>query len=516
MSRLLRGRAERVRPRGPGSLVLRALACWVLCVFASPALAQSTDSITIEWTAPAYGDVSEYEVWVSINAADPVLYLQTPDLQAVISGPQFQRGDHLLFEITAVAGDGSRSPPSPLSDLIFFHSLPAPQRLIATDGDVDNPIALAWDGVEGADSYELFRSSQSGVPGVSIWQGPATFYSDFAELNVPFYYTVSAARGVQTGALSDSVMAIRRATPPSLDVSQTRLDFTAAVGQTTGSQSVVLSNPGDWELAYNTFNGATWLRVTPPGGEVDEQPVTVTFHYDLESLEPGIYPTPVRIHGDYDREDGTAPAYLPPVRIDVTVTIPNQPPVIESPLAVTLKEGEPPYTLSVRATDPDNADAVVIAVSDLPAFASFQNLGGGEGVITLAPGFDDAGTHTALVSASDTGTPQALVQEVLTITVEDVNRPPVVAPIPPTTAPVGETTTLLVSAWDPDLGDRLAITTTTLPAFASFVDLGNGTGEFTFVPGSADVGSYFVVLAIVDDGSAPEFVGTSFELTVSE
>ena len=68
------------------------------------------------------------------------------------------------------------------------------------------------------------------------------------------------------------------------------------MGETTGSQTVVLSNPGDWELSYNTFAGEPWLRVTPPGGEVDGQSVTLTFAYDLESLKPGTYPTPGRIY----------------------------------------------------------------------------------------------------------------------------------------------------------------------------------------------------------------------------
>ena len=104
--------------------------------------------------------------------------------------------------------------------------------------------------------------------------------------------------------------------------------------------------------------------------------------------------------------------------------------------------------------------------------------------------------------------------EVFTIFVDDTNRAPQAAPIPDTTVQVGVSTQVLVFAWDPDLGDRIAMTTTPLADFATFIDFGNGTGRFEFDPSEADVGEHLIVVGVVDDGSPPGFVGVPFRLIV--
>jgi len=66
---------------------------------------------------------------------------------------------------------------------------------------------------------------------------------------------------------------------------------------------------------------------------------------------------------------------------------------------------------------------------------------------------------------------------------------PKVNPIASITLTSGQSTTVNVTTVD-DATDHLTLTATNLPAFASFVDNGNGTGTITVAPGAGDNGVY--------------------------
>ena len=69
------------------------------------------------------------------------------------------------------------------------------------------------------------------------------------------------------------------------------------------------------------------------------------------------------------------------------------------------------------------------------------------------------------------------------------------------TAPVGQTTTVTVTATDAPT-DVITLAVSGLPAFASFVDNGNGTGVLTLKPGAADIGSFSGTLTATDNHGA--------------
>jgi hypothetical protein len=96
-----------------------------------------------------------------------------------------------------------------------------------------------------------------------------------------------------------------------------------------------------------------------------------------------------------------------------------------------------------------------------------------------------------------------------------VNRAPLSDPLPPTTISAGETAVIPVTAFDHDVGDRLAFIASSLPPFATLRDYGNGTAEFTFSPTAAHVGSYLIVAAVVDSGSPPATFILAFEIIVA-
>ena len=69
-----------------------------------------------------------------------------------------------------------------------------------------------------------------------------------------------------------------------------------------------------------------------------------------------------------------------------------------------------------------------------------------------------------------------------------VNHPPIWSPLDNPTLNVGDARDLKLVATDPD-GDALTLTVSPLPAFAAFVDLGNGTGTLSLNPGQAQTGT---------------------------
>ena len=134
--------------------------------------------------------------------------------------------------------------------------------------------------------------------------------------------------------------------------------------------------------------------------------------------------------------------------------------------------------VALLATDPDGD-----AISYSAVLPGFGTLAGNQ--ITLAPGFSDAGVYPASATASTTGSSDT---ESFTIFVSNTNRPVDLAPIANLTVAEGAVGVRNISASDPD-GDAISLTAV-LPAFASLVDNGDGTGSVTASPAFGDAGSY--------------------------
>ena len=141
---------------------------------------------------------------------------------------------------------------------------------------------------------------------------------------------------------------------------------------------------------------------------------------------------------------------------------------------------------TVTAADADN-DALAYSASPLPQGASFQNR-----QFNWTPSFQQSGSHqiTFTVSDGNGGTDS----ESITITVTDVNRPPVLS-VEDQQGRENELLQFAVTATDPD-NDALAYTAANLPQGASFQD-----SQFSWTPGFQQAGSYSVTFT-ADDGKA--------------
>lgn len=171
--------------------------------------------------------------------------------------------------------------------------------------------------------------------------------------------------------------------------------------------------------------------------------------------------------------------------------------------------------ISVSAVDP-NGDSISLSINSLPAFANFSDHGDGTATIHLAPGFEDAGIYSDIeVVATDDGTPPLSDSVVFEVTVNQINRKPLLSAVPDQIIREGDILEVEISASDPD-GDLLTITVPDPPPFGNFSGGENGQGVVTFQPQYSDAGSYLIEIFVNDDGIPVLADSQRFSLTVGD
>ncbi len=179
--------------------------------------------------------------------------------------------------------------------------------------------------------------------------------------------------------------------------------------------------------------------------------------------------------------------------VAITVTGVNQAPVLAAigPQATTENII---LTFTVSATDPDGTTPA-LTTSALPSGATFVDHINGTGTFSWTPTFTEAGIYNVTFHASDGTT---IDSEIVTITVNDAgNQRPILDSIRAQTIVEGQSLVRTITATDAD-GTIPSLGSGTLPANATFVDNGNGSGTFTFNPNFSQAGLYSVVFFASD------------------
>jgi uncharacterized protein (TIGR02145 family) len=173
---------------------------------------------------------------------------------------------------------------------------------------------------------------------------------------------------------------------------------------------------------------------------------------------------------------------------------PNQQPVLAAIGPRSVNEGAT-LNFSTSATDPDGTIPVMTVVG-LPTNAAYVDNLNGTGTFNFSPDFTQAGVHNVTFIASDGFLADS---EVVAITVNNVNRAPVLAAIGAQVVNEGANLNFIASATDPD-GTIPVMTAENLPTNATYTDHGNGTATFDFNPDYTQAGIYDVRF-IASDGS---------------
>lgn len=169
----------------------------------------------------------------------------------------------------------------------------------------------------------------------------------------------------------------------------------------------------------------------------------------------------------------------------------NQAPTLD-PIGNRAGQENAPLTFTISASDPDDA-ALTYTADPLPTGAAFDAT---TRTFTWTPTFDQAGDYPITFTVSDGALSDS---ETITITVANVNRPPVFSPVPNQAGSESQLLTFTVSASDPD-GDPVTYTAGPLPSGAAF---DAATRTFSWVPTYAQSGGYGVTFT-ASDGSASD------------
>lgn len=200
-----------------------------------------------------------------------------------------------------------------------------------------------------------------------------------------------------------------------------------------------------------------------------------------------------------------------------TVTInsaANQPPVLDSIGDKSVDE-ETTLSFSVSAHDPDQGQSVTLTATGLPAGASFTSAGG-VGFFSWTPSeAQGPGTYSVTFTATDDGSPSKNVSETITITVGEVNRPPVLDSIGNQTVDEETELAFAIFGHDPDdPANELTYSASGLPDGASFDP---DTGTFTWTPTEEQgANTYVVTFTVTDDGSPNLSDSKLVTITVNE
>jgi hypothetical protein len=133
------------------------------------------------------------------------------------------------------------------------------------------------------------------------------------------------------------------------------------------------------------------------------------------------------------------------------------------------------------STDPVSTHRVILSGISLPSNATFVDNGNSTGRFTFVPSITQVGLNQVTFLGVDQGTPQLSSTMTVNITVVTENAPPVLAAIGPRTIREGQTLTINLSATDPD-GVIPALQVVGAPLGSTFVDNGDGTAVFTYIP----------------------------------
>ena len=365
-----------------------------------------------------------------------------------------------------------------------------------TDPDVcDNDVVTLYgeDLPSGADF--------SGTPGNPA-TGTFTWVTDYDDAGV--YYVRFIARDNHAPELADTVVVevtvnnVNR--PPVISVPPDQ------VVDEGGSLSfdVSATDPDGDNLSFSAEglpSGATF---------VDNGNGTGTFNFDPDYCQAGVYQVTFIV------VDDGSPQLADTGVVQVTVVDVNRRPEISDPGPQVVDEGDT-LVFGVTGTDPDVCDNDVVTLygEDLPSGADFSGTPGNPatGTFTWVTDYDDAGVYYVRFIARDNHAPELADTVVVQMTVNDVNRPPVINVPGPQSVPEGDYLTFGVSAADPD-GDPLTFYAHGLPSNATFTDNGNGTGTFEFSPDYCQAGNYTVTFIVVDNGSPPLADTGTVDITV--
>ena len=402
---------------------------------------------------PVLSDVINIQVRVLDGNSAPRL---TP-----IGGKSVDEGETLSFMASAIDSD------QPANDLTFGLRAGAP-----AGATIDPDTGLfSWTPTETDGSRVFFITVEVTDDGSPALSHVRTFSVSVGDVNQPpVLYPISDATADEGVALVVELSA----TDPDLPVDT--LEFSIEPGSPAG----VTVHPSSGALSW-----------TPSEGQ-----------------GPGTHVITVRV------SDGGTPELSDLQSFSVTVNEVNVAPTLEPVGGHTFDEDES-IRISPEASDVD-LPVNVIRFSLDPGAPVGMTIDPVTGVIDWQPGESDGpAEHTITIRVTDNGVPVKDVAEAVTLTLREVNRPPVLAPIGDRTVDELNALSFVATATDPDLpANDLEFALDGAPAGAA---IDPDTGVFMWTPTEEQgAGVYQFDVVVTDGGVADNSDRETITVTVGE
>ena len=276
----------------------------------------------------------------------------------------------------------------------------------------------------------------------------------------------------------------------------------------SGNQPPVLDPVGDQEI-----DGGDTLRIlltaTDPDGDqltmsAANLPTGATFTDAGDGTAVFLWTPPVNLTGNFPVTFTVVDNGVPPASdwesIIINVDDTNRPPY-QYRIGNRVIHPDEPLTLRFHANDPEGNE--LRFTIDNPPEGSIFTPNNDEGWAEFAwlPGPEDVGNFRLGFIVTDNALPMASDWEYVAITVGEINRPPVLAPVGNHLIDADNELSITLIARDPD-GDELFFTVQDLPSGANFIDNNNGTALFNWTPTVEAVGNHGVTLSVSDGDEA--------------
>lgn len=269
----------------------------------------------------------------------------------------------------------------------------------------------------------------------------------------------------------------------------------AAIADQTVDEQVLLSVTASATDNDDPANALTYSLDpgSPQGMTIDGTTGAISWT-PTEDQGPGDYPVTVRV------TDNGAGNLSDTKSFSVHVDEVNVAPVLDAVGDRTVNELQL-LTFDVNATDADlPANGLTYSLVSGPAGTSIDV---STGVFTWTPteaqGGDPSTPYTFTVKVTDDGDPSLSDEETITVTVLEVNSPPVLGTIANQSGYWGNVFSFTATATDPDIpADVLTFSLVGAPAGAS---INPSTGVFAWTPASGQISSHTFTVVVTDNGS---------------
>lgn len=194
--------------------------------------------------------------------------------------------------------------------------------------------------------------------------------------------------------------------------------------------------------------------------------------------------------------------------ITITVSHVNRPPTLEPVEAIAVDEQQPvTFTLAGKDEDKEDTGKLQYQIVDLTEGATLEM---GSGQFNWTPSYDQSGTYSFTAQVTDSAGLSAETQ--ISITINNVNRPPVTESMETVSGNENEALTVTLKFSDPDQEDqgKLQVSATGLPEGAT---LDPASGVVTWTPTFEQSGQYSIEYLITDSFSATANGNVAIEIT---